>query len=687
MGLDKSPVDSLKGIGPALAGRLAKIGVHTLQDVLFHLPFRYEDRTQITPIAAATPGETVVLEGEIIACNIAYGRRRSLLAYLQDGTGRIALRFFHFTKAQQSNLASGRSIRCFGEVRRGAAGLEIYHPEYSQTATTELPDHFTPVYPSTEGISQQRYRNIVSQVLSLMKNGDLLVELLGNIETLFDTNINEALSLVHNPPQDVDLDALLAGQHVAQQRLAFEELLAHQTSLRLVRQEINKLAAPSFKGPGDDYSALISSLGYELTGAQHRVAKEIADDLARTSPTLRLVQGDVGSGKTVIAALSAVHAHENGYQSALMAPTEILAEQHFINLSNWLAPLGITTAWLSGKVKGKKREEELKSVANGEARVVIGTHALFQKDVHFDKLGLVIIDEQHRFGVHQRLALREKGKKNKFMPHQLIMTATPIPRTLTMSMYADMDCSVIDELPPGRSPVTTNVLPDTRRKDVVARVKSACSSGAQAYWVCTLVEESELVQCQAAEATHADLSAELQELNVGLIHGRLSAADKVEAMNRFKAGEIDLLVATTVIEVGVDVPNASLMVIENSERLGLAQLHQLRGRIGRGKAQSHCLLLYHPPLGETSRQRLNVLRESNDGFLIAEQDLKIRGPGELFGSRQSGSLQFKIADLVRDRHMLDEVTRIAQQLLVDNRPAARAIIERWIASPGEFSQA
>lgn len=687
MGLDKSPVDSLKGIGPALAGRLAKIGVHTLQDVLFHLPFRYEDRTQITPIAAATPGETVVLEGEIIACNIAYGRRRSLLAYLQDGTGRIALRFFHFTKAQQSNLASGRSIRCFGEVRRGAAGLEIYHPEYSQTATTELPDHFTPVYPSTEGISQQRYRNIVSQVLSLMKNGDLLVELLGNIETLFDTNINEALSLVHNPPQDVDLDALLAGQHIAQQRLAFEELLAHQTSLRLVRQEINKLAAPGFKGPGDDYSALISSLGYELTGAQHRVAKEIADDLARTSPTLRLVQGDVGSGKTVIAALSAVHAHENGYQSALMAPTEILAEQHFINLSNWLAPLGITTAWLSGKVKGKKREEELKSVANGEARVVIGTHALFQKDVHFDKLGLVIIDEQHRFGVHQRLALREKGKKNKFMPHQLIMTATPIPRTLTMSMYADMDCSVIDELPPGRSPVTTNVLPDTRRKDVVARVKSACSSGAQAYWVCTLVEESELVQCQAAEATHADLSAELQELNVGLIHGRLSAADKVEAMNRFKAGEIDLLVATTVIEVGVDVPNASLMVIENSERLGLAQLHQLRGRIGRGKAQSHCLLLYHPPLGETSKQRLNVLRESNDGFLIAEQDLKIRGPGELFGSRQSGSLQFKIADLVRDRHMLDEVTRIAQQLLVDNRPAARAIIERWIASPGEFSQA
>ena len=476
MGLDKSPVDSLKGIGPALADKLAKIDVHTLQDVLFHLPFRYEDRTRITPIATAIPGKTVVLEGEIIACDIAFGRRRSLLAYLQDSTGRIALRFFHFTKAQQNNLASGQSIRCFGEVRRGTTGLEIYHPEYSQTARTKLPDHFTPVYPSTEGISQHRYRNIVSQVLDLMKSGDLLIELLGGTETLYDMDINDALNLVHNPPQNVDMDALLTGQHAAQKRLAFEELLAHQTSLRLVREEINKLEAPGFQSPADDYRALIVSLGYELTGAQHRVAREIANDLARTSPTLRLVQGDVGSGKTVIAALSAVHAHENGYQSVLMAPTEILAEQHFVNLSSWLAPLGITTAWLSGKVKGKKRSEELNFIANGDARVVIGTHALFQKDVHFRNLGLVIIDEQHRFGVYQRMALREKGNINSFMPHQLIMTATPIPRTLTMSMYADMDCSIIDELPPGRSPVTTNVLPDTRRRDVIARVESACIS-------------------------------------------------------------------------------------------------------------------------------------------------------------------------------------------------------------------
>jgi ATP-dependent DNA helicase RecG len=687
MGLDKSPVDSLKGIGPALAGKLARIGVHTLQDVLFHLPFRYEDRTRITPIAAAIPGRTVVLEGEIIACDIAFGRRRSLLAYLQDSSGRIALRFFHFTRAQQKSLSAGHRIRCFGEVRRGATGLEIYHPEYSQAATTQLPDHFTPVYPSTEGISQTRYRNIVAQVLDMMKDGHLLHELLADIDIRSDIDINEALSLVHNPVQNVDMDALLTGQHAAQQRLAFEELLAYQASLRLVRKEINKLQAPGFDAPADDYRALISSLGYQLTVAQVRVAGEVADDLGRTSPALRLIQGDVGSGKTVIAALSAVHAHENGYQCVLMAPTEILAEQHFINLSAWLTPLDITTAWLSGKVKGRKRREELELIASGEARVIIGTHALFQKDVYFSNLGLVIIDEQHRFGVHQRLALREKGNKDRFMPHQLIMTATPIPRTLTMSMYADMDCSVIDELPPGRSPVTTSVLPDARRGDVVDRVKSACQSGAQAYWVCTLVEESELIQCQAAEATAVDLSRELQGLNVGLIHGRLNAAEKVLTMNQFKSGEIDLLVATTVIEVGVDVANASLMVIENSERLGLAQLHQLRGRIGRGKTQSHCVLLYHSPLGETSKQRLNVLRESNDGFLIAEQDLKIRGPGEIFGSRQSGSLQFKIADLIRDRHMLGDVSRLAQQLVSDDPTTANAIIERWMTSPDEFSQA
>jgi ATP-dependent DNA helicase RecG len=687
MELDQHPVDSLKGIGPALADKLAKIGVSSLQDVLFHLPFRYEDRTKITPIGAATIGETMVLEGEIVTCDIAFGRRRSLLAYLQDNTGRIALRFFHFTKAQQAGLKVGTLIRCFGEVRRGAAGLEIYHPEYSSSKGSELPDRLTPVYPTTEGISQQRYRKIVSQVLDHMKKGDLLAELLTENNLSLGMDINEALIFVHNPPPGADIGALLEGIHPAQQRLAFEELLAHQISLRMAREEINQLSAPGLKEPSKAYGKLLSSIGFDLTNAQQRVADEVASDLEKSTPALRLLQGDVGSGKTVIAALSAVHTFENNYQTALMAPTEILAEQHFINLSNWLAPLGISTAWLTGKVKGKKREEALASIASGSAMVIIGTHALFQDDVTFNNLGLVVIDEQHRFGVHQRLALREKGNRGNFMPHQLVMTATPIPRTLTMSMYADMDCSIIDELPPGRTPVTTSVLQDNRRQDVIERVQSACREGAQAYWVCTLIEESDVLQCQAAEVTAEELKLELEGLRVGLIHGRMSGQLKAQTMTDFKEGSIDLLVATTVIEVGVDVPNASLMVIENTERLGLAQLHQLRGRVGRGIAKSHCLLMYHPPLSEVGKRRLNVLRESNDGFLIADEDLKIRGPGELFGSRQSGSVQFRIADLIRDHHMLSDVAEVSRQMLSNNRTGARAVIDRWVLSPEDFSQA
>jgi ATP-dependent DNA helicase RecG len=687
MELDQHPVDSLKGVGPALAEKLKKIGVNSLQDVLFHLPSRYEDRTRITPIGAAVVGETVVLEGEIIASDIAFGRRRSLLVYLEDNSSRIALRFFHFNKAQQNSLKPGSSIRCFGEVRRGAAGLEIYHPEYSSANGSALPDRLTPVYPTTEGISQQRYRKIVALVLALMQKGDLLVELLTENKTIHNMDINEALIFVHNPPPLADIGALLEGRHPAQQRLAFEELLAHQTSLRMAREEINQLQAPGLKDTSNDYNKLLKSIGFTLTTAQQRVAREVADDLMKSSPALRLIQGDVGSGKTVIAALSAVHAFENDYQTALMAPTEILAEQHFITLSNWLAPLGITTAWLTGKIKGKKRAEELASIASGSATVIIGTHALFQNDVEFHRLGLVVIDEQHRFGVQQRLALREKGSRGSFMPHQLVMTATPIPRTLTMSIYADMDCSVIDELPPGRTPVTTSVLQESRRPDIIKRVQSACSAGAQAYWVCTLIEESDVLQCQAAEATAEELMGELNNLRVGLIHGRMSGAQKAQTMVEFKEGEIDLLVATTVIEVGVDVPNASLMVIENTERLGLAQLHQLRGRIGRGSAKSHCLLLYHPPLSKVGRQRLNILRESNDGFLIADEDLKIRGPGELFGSRQSGSVQFRIADLVRDHHMLDDVAELSRQMLSSDRVSARAIMDRWIISPEAFSQA
>ena len=515
----------------------------------------------------------------------------------------------------------------------------------------------------------------------------LLADLTRGAENSYSMGINEALTLVHNPPPEADIEALSNGSHQAQRALAFEELLAHQVSLRMAREEINRLEAPGFNDTGSDYQKLISSLGFKLTSAQERVAGEVAEDLQRDSPALRLIQGDVGSGKTVIAALSMVHSSENNFQTVLMAPTEILAEQHFITLSDWLNPLGISTAWLSGKIKGKKREEVLATIAGGDARVVIGTHALFQQDVAFNNLGLVIIDEQHRFGVQQRLALREKGNMGNFMPHQLVMTATPIPRTLTMSMYADMDSSIIDELPPGRTPVTTSVLQDNRRAEVVDRVQSACGAGAQAYWVCTLIEESDVLQCQAAEATAEELSTELSDLRVGLIHGRMSSQEKAETMAQFKEGRIDLLVATTVIEVGVDVPNASLMVIENSERLGLAQLHQLRGRIGRGTHASYCLLLYHPPLGSISKQRLNVLRESNDGFFIAEEDLKIRGPGELFGRRQSGSVTFRIADLIRDHHMLNDVAATSKKMLSNNRIGARAIVDRWIIAPEEFTQA
>jgi ATP-dependent DNA helicase RecG len=683
--LDQARVESLKGVGPALAGKLARIGISNLQDVLFHLPLRYEDRTRITPIGAAQLGSTIVIEGQVVACEIAFGKRRSLLAYVQDNTGTIALRFYHFSKAQQNNLKNAPSIRCYGEVRRGAAGYEIYHPEYS-TKLDMLEDRLTPIYPVTEGVTQQRYRTMVKQVLQLMSEGKVLRNLGSEHQLLSKVDINTAIDLVHNPSPETELSQLQEGIHPAQKRLAFEELLAHHLSMRLIRQEMLSLQGIALPMPASTYKQLITEFGFELTKAQLKVASEISLDMNKSVPMLRLLQGDVGSGKTVIAAMASVHASESQYQAAIMAPTEILAEQHFINFSNWLNPLGIETVWLSGKVKGKKREEHLGIIGSGNARVVIGTHALFQNDVVFKNLGLVIIDEQHRFGVHQRLALREKGEYNGVLPHQLVMTATPIPRTLTMSLYADMDCSVIDELPPGRSPITTSVLADNRREEVIDRIESACSSGAQAYWVCTLIDDSEVIQCQAAESTAEQLTSLLPEIEIGLIHGRMSANDKTKVMSEFKTGSIDLLVATTVIEVGVDVPNASLMVIENPERLGLAQLHQLRGRIGRGSTKSFCVLLYHPPLGELSKQRLNVMRESQDGFFIAEQDLQIRGPGELFGSRQSGAMQFKLADLLRDNHMLKDVRLLADDLLASDRTTAFAIMDRWLTMPEKLSQ-
>jgi len=676
-------VTSLKGVGPALGKKLAKLGIQTVQDILFHLPFRYEDRTQITPIGASRPGESYVLQGEIVACEVAYGRRRSLLAYLQDNTGKIGLRFYHFSKAQHQNLKTAGAIRCFGEVRAGASGLEIYHPEYSPlSSAVDMEDTLTPVYPATEGVSQARYRLLVTQSLDRLAQTSI-EELLPD---RWDTSLSQAITYLHHPPPDTDVDQLMEGKHPAQTRLAFEELTAHQVSLRIVREQIQKLQAPVLDAPSNSYTAVKQSFGFALTGAQQRVADEVAVDLMKSQPSLRLIQGDVGSGKTVIAALASVHSFENNLQTALMAPTELLAEQHFVNMSNWLAPLGIKTAWLSGRVTGKKRVEELARILAGDAAVIIGTHALFQKDVQFRNLGLVIVDEQHRFGVHQRLALRAKGSAGSISPHQLVMTATPIPRTLSMSIYADMDVSVINELPPGRTPVTTTVMSDEKRDSVISRVADACTEGRQVYWVCTLIEESEALQCQAAEVTEKELEKLLPNVRVGLVHGRMAPTVKTDIMNQFKSRQLDLLVATTVIEVGVDVPNASLMVIENSERLGLAQLHQLRGRIGRGTTDSHCVLLYRKPLGNLSKERLEVMRQSNDGFFIAERDLEIRGPGELLGARQSGTMQFRIADLLRDQEMLPMVREASLTMMNDHRDKASILVNRWIKDPDKLGQ-
>jgi ATP-dependent DNA helicase RecG len=686
--LDKIPVTQLKGVGVQLANKLARLGIQTIQDVLFHLPLRYMDRTRITPIGSVQPNTEVVIEGEIRGCDLVFGRRRSLMCRLQDNTGIITLRFFHFSNAQRQNLKTGCHIRCYGEVKRGSSGLEIYHPEYQfidQQHPQPLQQHLTAVYPATEGISQQRLRTIAGQALGLMKQHQLK-ELLPDI--LNQSSLTEAIEFIHEPPKTAPIDQLANGDHPAQQRLAFEELLAHHLSLLQLRQNIQQHGAPVLQSDFDKKlrAAFLNSLTFQLTDGQQRVSDEIKADLEKPIPMLRLVQGDVGSGKTVVAALAALQAVAAGKQAAIMAPTEILAEQHRNSFQAWLEPLNIQLAWLTGKVKGKARERQLGIIKNGTAQIVVGTHALFQEEVEFNDLALTIIDEQHRFGVHQRLALKEKGKDSHQVPHQLIMTATPIPRTLAMSAYADLDCSIIDELPPGRSPVNTVVIANQRRQEIVERIRAACSNGRQAYWVCTLIEESDVLEAQAAEATTDELHLLLPELEIGLIHGRLKPGGKAATMEAFKKGEIQLLVATTVIEVGVDVPNASLMVIENPERLGLAQLHQLRGRVGRGQEESHCVLLYSTPLSQQSTERLSIMRQTTDGFKIAEMDLKLRGPGEVLGTRQTGDMELRIADLQRDAHLLPTIKTTAETILSEYPVQATAIIRRWLGGSERYGQ-
>lgn len=686
--LDTQDVRELKGVGDAMAEKLAKLHLHTVQDLLFHLPIRYQDRTRVLPIGHLRFGDEAVIEGTSTGCEIKMGKRRSLLCRIKDSTGTLCLRFFHFSAAQKKQLESGNRIRCFGEIRRGSTGFEIYHPEYkiiSDTDTHSDTDQLTPIYPLTEGLTQAKIRQLCEQALERLTPYNLKEWLPDSIRQSFSLPpLDDAIRFLHHPTTDANLEQLRAGAHPAQYRLSFEELMAHQLSLIGKKIKAKEDKAIRVTEPGQLAQGLLEQLPFSPTNAQQRVFQELLTDLQSGHPMLRLVQGDVGSGKTLVAALAAAAIVNAGYQVAIMAPTEILAEQHLANFTQWFTPLGLNVAWMAGKLKGKAREVELENIASGAAHIVVGTHALFQESVQFDRLALAIIDEQHRFGVHQRMALREKGLQQGFQPHQLIMTATPIPRTLAMSAYADLDCSIIDELPPGRTPVNTIVVSDQRRNEVIERVKIACQEGKQVYWVCTLIEESEALQCQAAEDTAILLAEQLNGLSIGLVHGRLKSSEKADIMARFKANEIQLLVATTVIEVGVDVPNASLMIIENPERLGLAQLHQLRGRVGRGQTASHCVLLYKAPLGQQGKERLSTMRETSDGFKIAEKDLELRGPGELLGTRQTGLWEFKVADLQRDKALLDDVQKAATQLHQHYPERVSPLLARWLPNHSQY---
>ncbi|MBF7997430.1 ATP-dependent DNA helicase RecG [Rahnella laticis] len=688
--LDAIPLTSLSGVGASQADKLAKLGLETIQDLLLHLPLRYEDRTRLYTINDLLPGIFATVEGEVLRSDISFGRRRMLTCQISDGTGLLTLRFFNFNAAMKNSLAAGRRVTAYGEIKRGTHGAEIIHPEYriqGENSEVVLQESLTPVYPTTEGIRQATLRKLTDQALELLDTLPI-AELLPEELSRSLIPLPQALHLLHRPPPDIQLADLEKGHHPAQRRLIMEELLAHNLSMLAVRAGTQSYKAMPLHHDDRLKNQFLASLPFSPTGAQQRVVAEIEQDLAKSYPMMRLVQGDVGSGKTLVAALAALCAIAQGQQVGLMAPTELLAEQHANNFRQWFEPLGIQVGWLAGKQKGKARQAQQDAIASGQVSMVVGTHAIFQEQVLFSSLSLVIIDEQHRFGVHQRLALWEKGLQQGFHPHQLIMTATPIPRTLAMTAYADLDTSVIDELPPGRTPVTTVAIPDTRRSDIISRVKSACEQeNRQAYWVCTLIEESEMLEAQAAEATWEGLKEALPALNIGLVHGRMKAQEKQSVMQAFKQGEVQLLVATTVIEVGVDVPNASLMIIENPERLGLAQLHQLRGRVGRGAVASHCVLLYKTPLSKTAQKRLQVLRDSNDGFVIAQQDLEIRGPGELLGTRQTGSAEFKVADLLRDQAMIPDVQRIARYLQQQFPDHAKALIERWLPERVRYTNA
>jgi ATP-dependent DNA helicase RecG len=685
-----SDLTALAGVGPALAGKLEKLNLYRVEDLLFLLPLRYEDRTQLVKLGALEAGARCLVTGEVLLAETAYRGRRNLLVRIADGSGQLTLRFFYFSRSQQAQFQPGVRVTCFGEVRKGRSGFEMIHPEYRILRAGQdaaINESLTPIYPTTEGVQQGRLRNLTDQALRAMRRTppeELLPDRIR--DELSMPSLAEAIAYLHRPPPDADVELMLAGRHPCQQRLAFEELLAHYLSLRNLRALADTESAIVLDGGQEQLDSFIESLPFKLTAAQDRVVGEILADMAGTHPMMRLIQGDVGSGKTVVAAIACLKAISSGVQAAIMAPTELLAEQHWRSFSDWLRPLGIEPAWLAGSQRAAARRQSIEAIADGSAQLVVGTHALFQEGVEFHTLGLVVIDEQHRFGVHQRMALRDKGVGEQGHPHQLVMTATPIPRTLAMAAYADLDVSIIDELPPGRQPVTTVAIPETRRDEVVERVRAACESGQQAYWVCPLIEESEVLDFEAAEASYAMLTEALPELRVGLVHGRMRPAEKERGMQAFKEGLIQVLVATTVIEVGVDVPNASLMIIENAERMGLSQLHQLRGRVGRGTAQSHCVLVYKPPLGRTAKSRLAVLRDTNDGFVVAQRDLELRGPGELLGTRQTGLPDYRIANLVRDAELMPRVQLVAERILREAPDTGAAIMRRWLGDASRYGK-
>ncbi len=691
LSLAQLPCTQLKRVGAKIAQCLAKKGIETIQDLLLYLPYRYQDRTHITPICDLRTNEYAVVEGIVNNSKTTWGRRPSMICDIVDQTGQLQIRFFHFYAAQKQHFVRGTKIRLFGEVHEFKGHFSIIHPEYQVIHAGEdvpVAEHLTPIYTTTEGLSQHSIRQLIDQAMNYLQEGHTLTEILPeSLRQQFQlVDITQAVRFVHNPPPDAAVDLLLNGVHPMQRRLAFEELLAQQLSLRRLRQKAHEQKAPVLNADGDLLSQFFQQLPFTLTNAQRRVVDEIFADITQSTPMIRLMQGDVGSGKTVVALLASLRAVASGYQAVLMVPTEILAEQHYRNFLGLLKDLDVYTVCLTGKLSTRDRNYILAAIGGGQAQIIIGTHALFQKEVSFSNLALVIIDEQHRFGVHQRMALRDKTWQTDVVPHQLVMTATPIPRTLAMTAYADMDYSVIDELPPGRTPIKSVAIPNSRRDEVLERVKEVCQKKQQTYWVCTLIDESEVLQCQAAEKTAQALQESLPGLTIGLVHGRLASTEKETIMQQFKEGAIDLLVATTVIEVGVDVPNASLMIIENPERLGLAQLHQLRGRVGRGTAASHCVLLYQSPLSDHAKSRLAIMRETNDGFAIAQRDLELRGPGEVLGTRQAGMMRFKIADIIRDKDLLGDVRRAAKRIEQDYSHVIPLLIQRWLGDNEQYGK-